>query len=100
MLAIKINIVLEININSSFSPDKRKGNGDLKIFFRILSIKLFVLKLADQLATLQLKEALKEKERKHLPGSREQQKKKKKEKKEKLKQNGGQINKGGNFVRS
>ena len=98
MLAIKINIVLEININSSFSPDKRKGNGDLKNFFRILSIKLFVLKLADQLATLQFKEALKEKERKHLPGSREQQKKK--EKKEKLKQNGGQINKGGNFVRS
>ena len=85
MLAIKINIVLEININSFFSE--------------ILSIKLFVLKLADQLATWQFKEALKEKERKHLPGSREQQKKEK-EKKEKLKQNGGQLNKGGNFVRS
>ena len=94
MLVIKTNIVLEININSSFSAEKREGTGNLKNFFRILPIKFFILKLADQLATLQFKEVLKEKKRKHLPGSS------KKIKKERLKENGGQTKKGGIFVRS
>ena len=30
MLVIKINIVLEININSSSSADRREGTNDLK----------------------------------------------------------------------
>ena len=47
MLVIKTNIVLEININSSFSAEKREGTGDLKNFFRILPIKFFILKFAD-----------------------------------------------------
>ena len=47
MLAIKINIVLEININNSSSADKREDTDDLKTLFRILPIKLFILKLAD-----------------------------------------------------
>ena len=65
-LAVKINIVLEININSPSLAEKRKLTNDLKTFCEFLPIKLtFHLKLADQLATLQFKEALKEKERKH-----------------------------------
>ena len=41
MDAMKINIALTININSSSSPDKREGNDDLaQNFFRILPIKL------------------------------------------------------------
>ena len=81
MLAIKINIVLEINVNNSSSADKREDTDDLKTFFRILPIKLFILKLADQLATLQFEEALKEKQRKHLLGSGEWQRKRKAERK-------------------
>ena len=32
VLTVKINIVLEININISSSADRREGTGDLKIF--------------------------------------------------------------------
>ena len=35
MLAIKIDIVLEININSSSSADKKEGTGDPKTFSQL-----------------------------------------------------------------
>ena len=77
VLAIKINVVLEIN--SLYSADRREGTDDLKTLQNFANKKkLFILKLADQLVTLQFKEALKEnKERKHLRSSGEIVKKKK-----------------------
>ena len=48
LLAIKIGIVLEININSSSSTDRQEGISDLKILSEFYEKKLlFILKLAD-----------------------------------------------------
>ena len=75
-LAIKIDIVLEININSSSSANKREGPGDLNTF-RILSVKVIFQFKISWLVTLQFKEVLEEnKDRKHLRGSGEITKKK------------------------
>ena len=60
-LAIKISIVLEININSSSSIDRGEGTSDFKISFRIFRIKItFHIKIS-WLATLQFKETIKKK---------------------------------------
>ena len=50
LLAIKINIVLEININSSSSADREEGTNYFKTLseFHQLKYKLFILILADQ----------------------------------------------------
>ena len=60
----------------------------------MLQIKFFISKLAEQPATLQFKEALREKERERLRGSGEIAKK------ERMKENGGQMNICGSYVRS
>ena len=47
-LAVKINIVLEININSFSSTDRGEGTSDFKTLSEFYQWKLlFILKLAD-----------------------------------------------------
>ena len=60
MLAIKINTVSKININSSSSADRRKGTRQPQHFFRILPIKVILHFKISWLATLRFKGVLKE----------------------------------------
>ena len=63
MLAIKINIVLEININGSSSADQRESTGYL-----VLLIKVTLHLKISWLATSKFIEVLKENEEKEMKG--------------------------------
>ena len=69
--AKKINIVLEINIDSYSLADRGESTNDFKTFGTLIKV-LFILKLAIAIQGVQ-----KEKERNHLRGSGEIAKKKK-----------------------
>ena len=75
LLALKIDIVLEININSYSSTDRWVGISDFKTF-RIFTIKVTFHFKISWTATLQFKESRK-KERKHLSSSGDVAKKEK-----------------------
>ena len=71
VLAVKINIVLEISINSTSSAARRKRTDDLKLFQNFTSKSNF--SFSDQLISyfpIQGYPEKKNKERKHLPAIR------------------------------
>ena len=60
LLAIKIDIVLEINIHSSFQPTEEKAPATSKLFQNFTNENTFHFKISWQ-ATLQFKESTKKK---------------------------------------
>ena len=95
MLAIKIDIILEIIISNSSLADRGEGTSDLKNTFRTLPIKVtFHFKISWLASYFGVQGSpQRKKKRKHLCGSGEIAKKKK------HKENGRQMKIGGSYTR-